>query len=79
LVSKIKGAMIYPVFIIGGLTVVGIAMMIFVIPQLTSMLTASGAALPFTTRLLIGTSNVFRNYWWALLIGAVGLFFGIKR
>ena len=54
LVSKIKGAMIYPVFIIGGLTVVGIAMMIFVIPQLTAMLTASGTALPITTRAVNG-------------------------
>ena len=78
LVSKIKGAMIYPVFIIGGLTVVGIAMMIFVIPQLTAMLTASGTALPITTRVLIGTSEVMRHYWWALLIGVAALFFGLR-
>jgi len=78
LVSKIKGAMIYPIFIIGGLTVVGIAMMIFVIPQLTAMLTASGTALPITTRMLIGTSEIMRHYWWALLIGAAALFFGLR-
>ena len=78
LVSKIKGAMIYPVFIISGLVIVGIAMMLFVIPQLTSMLTASGAALPFTTRLLIGTSEAMRSYWWAFLIAIGGLFFGFR-
>ncbi len=78
LVSKIKGAMIYPIFIITGLVLVGIAMMIFVIPQLTSMLTASGAELPVTTKLLIGSSDVMRNYWWALLI-ALGFFiFGFR-
>ncbi|MBU1037024.1 type II secretion system F family protein [Patescibacteria group bacterium] len=77
MVAKIKGAMIYPAFIVGGLIIVGTAMMIFVIPQLTSMLTASGAELPLTTRILIGTSNVFKNYWWLLLlilIGLIGIF-----
>ncbi len=78
LVSKIKGAMIYPIFIISGLVVVGIAMMIFVIPQLTEMLTASGAKLPITTRFLIFTSNSMRHYWWALLVGAVALFLGLR-
>jgi len=60
------------------LVVVGIAMMIFVIPQLTSMLTASGAALPISTRILIGSSEVMRNYWWALLIAAVAIGAGLK-
>ena len=79
LVSKIKGAMIYPVFIVSGLVIVGVAMMIFVIPQLTAMLTASGAELPFTTRLLIGSSDALRHYWWAFIIGITGLVFGLKR
>ncbi len=78
LVSKIKGAMIYPVFIISGLAVVGVAMMIFVIPQLTGMLTASGTALPFSTRLLIGTSDALRFQWYWFVIGAAVLFVGIK-
>ena len=78
LVSKIKGAMIYPVFIICGLVLVGVAMMLFVIPQLTAMLTASGAKLPFTTRLLIGTSDAMRHYWWAFLIGIGVLVSGFR-
>ncbi|MCX6785797.1 MAG: type II secretion system F family protein [Candidatus Komeilibacteria bacterium] len=78
LVAKIKGAMIYPIFIISGLVLVGAAMMIFVIPQLTAMLTASGATLPFTTRVLIGTSNFMRGYWWLLIIIIAGVVFGFK-
>ena len=78
LVSKIKGAMIYPIFIMSGLVIVGIAMMIFVIPQLTSMLTASGSELPLSTKLLIGTSDLMRNYWWALLIAVIGIGVGVK-
>lgn len=79
LVSKIKGAMIYPVFIVSGLGIVGVAMMIFVIPQLTSMLLASGAELPLTTKILIGVSNALRNQWWLFIIVIAGLVFGYKQ
>jgi len=79
LVSKIKGAMIYPAFIISGLALVGTAMMIFVIPQLTGMLIASGAELPLTTKILIGTSNAMRNHWWAFIIGVIAVIVGFKQ
>jgi len=74
--AKIKGAMIYPIFIVGGLVLVGIAMMVFVIPNLTGMLEASGQELPLPTRILIGTSNLFRFHWVYLLIGIIVLFGG---
>ncbi len=71
--SKIKGAMIYPAFILFGLVAVGIVMMIFVIPKLTDILKESGATLPLSTRILITTSDIMKNYWWALLIAFVGI------
>lgn len=73
LMSKIRGAMIYPTFIVVGMFLVGIAMMVFVIPQLTAVLQESGAKLPFTTRLLIGTSGFMQKFWWLLLLAAAGL------
>jgi type II secretory pathway component PulF len=76
--SKIKGAMIYPAFILFGLVTVGIVMMIFVIPKLTDVLKESGTALPLSTRILIGTSDLMKNYWWALAIAAVGIVSGIR-
>src|SRR5512142_2262364 len=57
LMTKIKGAMIYPIFIIIGLVIVGFVMMVFVVPKLTATLKESGATLPWTTNLLIGTSS----------------------
>jgi len=76
LMGKVKGAMIYPAFIVVGMIVVGILMMIFVIPQLTSVLEEAGQGLPITTRILIGTSKVLKGYWWAFLGGLVGLTIG---
>lgn len=70
LMSRVKGAMIYPFFILSSLIVVGVVMMIFVIPKLTGVLLESGATLPFSTRLLIAVSGFMAKYWW-LLLGAV--------
>ncbi|MBU2229628.1 type II secretion system F family protein [Patescibacteria group bacterium] len=71
LTSKIKGAMIYPVFILGALVVVGIVMMIFVIPQLTAVLEEAGTELPWATRMLMATSDFLQNYWWSLIVIAI--------
>ncbi len=67
LTSKIKGAMIYPVFILVGLTIVAIVMMVFVVPKLTAIISESGAELPIATRILIMVSNFMRHYWYILL------------
>lgn len=82
LTSKIKGAMIYPIFILAGLFVVGAVMMIFVIPKLTAVLEEAGAELPFSTRMLIGTSNFMQHYWWMIIlfiVAAVVLYRLIQR
>jgi type IV pilus assembly protein PilC len=73
LLSKIRGAMIYPAFVMGGMLVVGTAMMIFVIPKLTEVIEQSGAELPFSTRVLIGTSGFLQHWWWALFVGLAGV------
>ena len=78
LLSKIKGAMIYPAFILTSLVVVGAVMMIFVIPKLTGILTETGGELPSSTKILIGTSDFMAHYWWLLLFVLVALIVGIK-
>ncbi|MDD4272004.1 MAG: type II secretion system F family protein [Patescibacteria group bacterium] len=72
MMSKIKGAMIYPAFVLSSLIVVGIVMMVFVVPKLTAILTESGGELPLTTRILIGTSGFMQKYWWLLIVVVVG-------
>ncbi|MFA5247770.1 MAG: type II secretion system F family protein [Patescibacteria group bacterium] len=76
--SKIKGAMIYPAFVLFGLTVVGLVMMIVVVPKLTEILQETGAQLPLSTRIVIAISNFLTNYWWILLFLVTGGFLLIK-
>ena len=83
LVSKVRGAMMYPAFIVCGMIVVGVILLIFVIPKLTSVLLESGAPLPLTTRMLIGVSQFSKHYWWVFLIlitgGIVAFKFGLRK
>ncbi|HPI66971.1 MAG TPA: type II secretion system F family protein [bacterium] len=78
LISKIRGAMTYPIFIVGMLIAVGVIMMIFVVPKLTSILAETGGEFPLTTKILIATSNFLVNFWWVLLIILLGLVWGIR-
>ncbi|KKR21079.1 MAG: Tfp pilus biogenesis protein PilC [Parcubacteria group bacterium GW2011_GWE2_39_37] len=78
MMSKIRGAMIYPIFVLSGLVVVGGAMMIFVIPQLTAILIETGGELPFATRALIAVSDFLKNFWWFLIMLVIAVFLGIK-
>ena len=71
LVSRIKGAMIYPIFIISGMVVVGFLMMTFVVPQMVKMLEETGAELPFLTRLLVSVSSFMNQYWYLIVLGVV--------
>ncbi len=76
--AKARGAMIYPVFIISVLLVVGVAMMIFVLPQVTGILIESDVELPFATKIFIGISDFLIGYWWVLIFAIGGTFFGFK-
>ena len=73
LISRIKSAMIYPVFIISSMVVVGFLMMTFVVPNMTKMLEETGAELPLVTRILIGTSDFMSSYWYYIIFGVAGL------
>ena len=46
LLGRIRGALIYPAFLLVSMVGVGFTMMVYVIPQLTSILKESGAPLP---------------------------------
>ncbi len=78
LVSRIKGAMIYPAFIITSLVGVGAAMLIFVVPKMTALLQENGAELPFMTKMLIAVSNFLTHFWWALLLGFIVFITGVR-
>lgn len=79
MISKIKGAMIYPVFILSGLVIVGIILMVYVIPNLTSVIVQSGTSLPLATRVVIATSDFLQNYITFIIIAVIIFIFLLRR
>jgi len=76
--GKIKKALVYPVAVILVAILVTAAIMLLVIPQFGALFTSFGADLPAFTRLVIGISDLMRQWWWGLLLLPVVLHFSIK-
>ena len=70
---KVMGAFTYPIVILILFTLVGTLMMLYVVPNLTAMLEELGQELPFSTRLLIGTSKFLKSWIWLLVIFVIGI------
>jgi type IV pilus assembly protein PilC len=62
LISKVRGALIYPAFVISTFVVVMILMLTLVIPKLSEIITQSGQDVPFYTTMVIKTSFLLVNY-----------------
>jgi type IV pilus assembly protein PilC len=75
---KIKGAMVYPIIVIGGMIAVIAVMIIFVIPKLTTIYEEFQADLPTSTKLLIALSKFATHYWW-LAMALIGVLFFLGR
>ncbi|MEJ3630209.1 type II secretion system F family protein [Vibrio vulnificus] len=76
--KRIKTAMRYPTFVISFIVVAMFILNVKVIPQFASMFSRFGVDLPLPTRILIGMSEFFVNYWMLLVGFIVGLIFGFK-
>ncbi len=70
--SKIKSALFYPIAVIVVAFVITAVIMIFVIPAFKDVFKSFGADLPAPTLIVIGISDFFVSYWWAIF----GVIFG---
>ena len=62
LISKVRGAMYYPSVIFVVMIGIGIAMMTFVVPQLTAVFADTQATLPASTKMIIDSSNFMAGH-----------------
>ncbi|MCL2790577.1 MAG: type II secretion system inner membrane protein GspF [Desulfobulbus sp.] len=66
--SRVKAALIYPLFMAIVGVVVLFLLIAFIIPSITSVFEGTKQALPMPTIVLIGISVLLRQFWWAVLI-----------
>lgn len=67
LISQTKRLLAYPAFVLVVVLGAVTFLMTYLVPQMVSFLNNMGQELPLQTKILIGISNVFVNYWWLLL------------
>ena len=77
LISKVRGAMIYPAVILSALVGVVVLILVFVLPSLQTVFADAGATLPLATRFLLGASSFTTNYWYIILIIIAGSYVGL--
>ncbi len=68
LVSKVKGALTYPMFVIIVFVIVMYLMLTMVIPKISGMLTQNGKELPFVTKIVLAVSDFLVNYGFIFII-----------
>ncbi len=76
--KKVTGAMVYPAVIVGVAVTVVIILITVVLPMFKDIFEQSGAKLPGITQFLLNLSDFFRNFWFALPLIPLGIFFGFK-
>ncbi len=75
--SRIKGAMIYPAFVLSAAAIVGFIVVTVILPKLTAMIDELNTEISWTTRMVIDFGNFMQSYWWAVLIAIFGIIGGI--
>lgn len=79
LLAKIQSALIYPIFIVGVGIISIIVLFIFVVPRLVSLFGQMEQQLPLPTTILIGISNLLKNYWYLFLLAVGFLVWGFRK
>jgi type II secretory pathway component PulF len=71
--KAVKSALMYPKMVITAMIVAMIIIMTFVVPKFARIFQGFKMELPLATRILLGVSSIFQNYWPFLLGGVVVL------
>jgi len=83
MLSKIKGALVYPAIILLVVIAVLAFMMIAVVPQVEKLYQDMDEELPGLTQALVDMTDFFANFWWLVLIIVVvivgGSYYFVKK
>jgi type IV pilus assembly protein PilC len=80
IISKVRGAMVYPLIVLVVMGGVVTFMLVKVLPQVQSIYEGlPGASLPIVTRVLLAVSYFVIHFWWIVLILlGLAIFFGSR-
>lgn len=69
LMSRVKGALMYPIVMVVLFLIVGGIITTVVLPQIGPIFEESGVDLPFVTRMLVASGEFLAAWWWLVVFG----------
>ena len=79
MMSKIKGALTYPIIVLLVIVAVLGFMLVAVVPQVKNLYKDLNKELPLLTKIMVDTADFFINYWWiVIMVIGIGVYFLIQ-
>ncbi len=79
LLSKVRGAMVYPAIVMVVIVGVIVFMLTTVVPQIERLFKDLRQELPFITQVMVSTANFIGRFWWLILILIVAAIYFLRR
>ncbi|MFZ5465918.1 MAG: type II secretion system F family protein [Pseudomonadota bacterium] len=77
--TSVKAALVYPVILVVVTVLSLLVLLVYVIPQFTTLFEEIGQSLPLPTRVVIGVAEFVRDWGWALLALPVAVALTLRR
>ena len=71
--GRVLSAAIYPLLLASAGTIAVTVLLFFVLPRFVGLLAGTGAALPTSTRILLGASGLLHQFWYMLILIPAGI------
>ncbi len=78
IVSKVRGALIYPALVLSTIVAVVVFMFVSVLPQIVGLYDELKKELPILTKIMFAITQTVINYWYLFLLLFVALIFGLR-
>ncbi len=79
MISKIRGALIYPIIVLVVIIGVVVFLLTTVVPQIELIYKDFNKDLPFLTAILIGVAKFIIHFWWLVLVGLIAGGFFLRK
>jgi type IV pilus assembly protein PilC len=79
IISKIRGALIYPAIVFLLISAVLVFMLVTIVPEMAKLYVSLKISLPILTQILLFVANFIKNFWYLTIVILVGLYFGSKH
>ncbi|MDR0397724.1 MAG: type II secretion system F family protein [Candidatus Nomurabacteria bacterium] len=79
MMSKVRGALTYPIIVLVVILLVVGFMLFTVVPQVEKLYQDLGEELPFLTAMMVGMAGFLMQFWWLVLLIVGGLVIGLRQ